>query len=267
MEVDRSLSAPGIPERISASSRPKVPAELRRKAEKLAKEIEGSSRNKADDCQTWDCDDEEDLFSAVPREHGYNTHGNSGGYPADDPGKGGGPEAVRAQPPTQASAAAPSQPPPPPPLPPEWHAVWSEEEGEYYFWHHPTNETRWDLHTMDEGAEEEPDDGEDDKAPEAEAEEEAPDSEEEEAEEEASSSSAEEAASNAQEEANDYDKGEVADGAPRIPLGQVVCTRHWWPAPGLQASCLKLYHGERLSVTWVDSQEPAIYDILRYNMI
>mmetsp|Transcript_57961 Transcript_57961/g.152648 ORF Transcript_57961/g.152648 Transcript_57961/m.152648 type:complete len:453 (+) Transcript_57961:121-1479(+) len=51
----------------------KVPAELRRKAEKLAKEIDSSSRNKMDDCQTWDCDDEEDLFSSVPREHGYNT--------------------------------------------------------------------------------------------------------------------------------------------------------------------------------------------------
>lgn len=61
----------------------KVPEHLRRKAEKLAKEIDSSGRNKAsDDCQNWDCDDEEDLFSAVPREHGYNTHGDSGGYPA-----------------------------------------------------------------------------------------------------------------------------------------------------------------------------------------
>eukprot|EP00931_Biecheleriopsis_adriatica_P092235 TRINITY_DN66049_c0_g1_i1.p1 TRINITY_DN66049_c0_g1~~TRINITY_DN66049_c0_g1_i1.p1 ORF type:complete len:462 (+),score=68.91 TRINITY_DN66049_c0_g1_i1:59-1387(+) len=39
--------------------------------------------------------------------------------------------------------------PPPPQLPKDWEAIWNQERFAYYYWHHPTNKTSWDVPSSD----------------------------------------------------------------------------------------------------------------------
>eukprot|EP00931_Biecheleriopsis_adriatica_P041994 TRINITY_DN23937_c0_g1_i2.p1 TRINITY_DN23937_c0_g1~~TRINITY_DN23937_c0_g1_i2.p1 ORF type:complete len:654 (+),score=125.26 TRINITY_DN23937_c0_g1_i2:122-2083(+) len=189
----------------------------------------------------------------------------------------------------QARALQPPAPtiPPPPPLPEGWKALWNEEQGAYYYWHMPTNDTTWDLPELPEG------EGQQDSGPSEElariarvrdssnlseaaarslleennwdvdralqsharAEAEARRRAQEEEEAKAAREIAEAARRRAEEEAAALARVEAeaaAARAQRCALGRSICIRPFRPfLSGLEA-CIRLNEGEQVMVIWTD---------------
>jgi len=180
------------------------------------------------------------------------------------------------QPEQQTSQAASAQPPapsqpPPPRLPPDWQAIWAETQHAYYFWHLPTNRTTWDAPEMEDAAAQ---------AQQAAAAENARrEGLVSEAREITGIDSAaartlleshnwnleaairshvqrQEAAARrrAEEEAAAARAAEEAKRVPQKRLGAYICAQHWRPRLGIPG-CIRVFHGERVKVTWTDGQE------------
>lgn len=161
--------------------------------------------------------------------------------------------------PERQTVQAPSQPPPPR-LPLEWQAIWSEEQQAYYYWHTPTNHTTWEAPVVKvESAEEEPSAPAGGGVPRLTS----------------RGSLVECGVEGTGPHQGGYrprwrslgrapgsdDSRRPDEGPPLhrdfvkriLDKGHYICTRHWRPKPGLEA-CMRLWHGERVSVTWVDGQ-------------
>jgi len=120
--------------------------------------------------------------------------------------------------------------PPPPRLPQNWQAIWCDQQQQYYFWNTVTSQTTWTAPELDEGTLE------------------------------AARAAVLRARSSQVSSClpvKPQEPGtskEVSYGWNRfqaIDAGSYVCTQHWRPQPGVE-SCLRVFHGERLVVTWVD---------------
>lgn len=166
---------------------------------------------------------------------------------------------------------APSHPPPPR-LPANWQALWSEQHQLYYFWHTPTNETTWEAPPLDAEAlaasrlSDEPAN-----ASPATSTSTAP----------ADVSSAvagggfgaldlgrqveEESCTQPGHERHKEKSAELGHEREKfinseeeqIALsddGHYLCTQHWWPPDGHDI-CMRLFHGEHVTVTWTDGKD------------
>lgn len=112
--------------------------------------------------------------------------------------------------------------PPPPRLPQNWQAIWCEEQRLYYYWHTPTNHTTWEAPELDAGTLE--------------------------------AARAAVLRARMSQVAPAKDDGNDSDSEVRpLEVGCYVCTQHWRPQPG-DENCLRVFHGERLVVTWADGK-------------
>lgn len=65
----------------------------------------------------------------------------------------------------------------------------------------------------------------------------------------------EQAQKEASQAAEDAKRRHAEEGsAQALREGHYVCSRHWRPRPGVDV-CIRLFHGERVMVTWVDGKE------------
>lgn len=173
--------------------------------------------------------------------------------PLSLPGVAASPQAAQAEVVAAAPISSILPPPaqlPPPPLPPAWQAIWSEEQGAYYFWHLSTNTTSWDVPPGEEGhaaLEKSPP-----SRPAATPQQSPPPLE--------AAPGPEAASVNAEaslvRDASPPSSAALisVEAAPASEVGHAfVCNQHWRPQPGLE-SCLRLVHGDRVLVTWTSGQ-------------
>lgn len=143
--------------------------------------------------------------------------------------------------PSSAESSPPPAPshPPPPRLPANWQALWSEQHQLYYFWHVPTNETTWEAPSLDAavvGSSRLPS---------------IPDS-------KAASNEAfilgQHAAPGHERQKACFSDDEDVEEIICNGDGHYFCTQHWWPPDGIE-TCMRLFHGEHVTVTWTDGKD------------
>mmetsp|Transcript_18174 Transcript_18174/g.33415 ORF Transcript_18174/g.33415 Transcript_18174/m.33415 type:complete len:581 (-) Transcript_18174:114-1856(-) len=167
--------------------------------------------------------------------------------------------------PSSAESSPPPAPshPPPPRLPANWQALWSEQHQLYYFWHVPTNETTWEAPALDAAVVEAsrlPSVSEPKCA----------------SNEPATLSPAvgiveslgllhmgehQEAYRQMDDSAPGHERHKACcsdeDDEEEIICnndGHYLCTQHWWPPEGIE-TCMRLFHGEHVTVTWTDGKD------------